>query len=154
MEKPSWEKLVDKKLDSQKNLIYILFVLLAVSLGYIYFQSVELNKEISDLNSKVESLEQLEENLENKIVASEQKLENSMTILSRNLISQIYSVSDDVSYLVNKIQECESSISDISSYLRSLSRKITINKQWYSNSYYLNVTDFQGGGLFGTSNSC
>ena len=138
MEKPSWEKLVDKKLDSQKNLIYTLFVLLAISLGYIYFQSVELNKEISDLNVKVESLEQLEENLENKIVASEQKLENSMTILSRNLISQIYSVSDDVSYLVSKVQECETKISDISSYLRSLSRKITINKTWYGNSYYLN----------------
>tara|TARA_B100000674_G_C37559623_1_gene786719 strand:+ start:120 stop:584 length:465 start_codon:yes stop_codon:yes gene_type:complete len=154
MEKPSWEKLVDKKLDSQKNLIYTLFVLLTISLGYIYFQSVELNKEISDLNVKVESLEQLEENLENKIVANEQKLENSMTTLSRNLINQIYSVSDDVSYLVKKVQECETKISDISSYLRSLSRKITIDYSWYSNSYYLNVTDFDGGLLFGNSNGC
>jgi hypothetical protein len=31
---------------------------------------------------------------------------------------------------------------------------ITLNKQWYGNSYYLSVTNFSGGGLFSNSNDC
>jgi len=154
MEKPSWEKLVDKKLDFQKNLIYVLFSLLVVSFGFIYFQSVELNKEISNLNSKLESLEQVEGNLEIKLVASEKKLENLITSVSRNVNNQIYTVNSDISYLLSKIQKCGASISEINNYIGNLSRRITLNKQWYSNSYYLNVTNFSGGGLFSSSNDC
>lgn len=154
MEKSSWEKLVDKKIDSQKNLIYVLFTLLIVSFGFMYFQSVEFNKEISNLNSKVQSLEQVEGNVEIKITASEKKLENLITTISRNLSNQIYSANSDISYLISKIQSCEASISAINTYIGSLSSKITINKQWYSNSYYLNVRNFSGGGLFGSSNDC
>jgi len=154
MEKPSWEKLVDKKLDFQKNLIYVLFSLLVVSFGFIYFQSVELKKEISNLNSKLQSLEQVEGNLEIKLVASEKKLENLITTVSRNVNNQIYTVNSDISYLVGKIQKCEASISEINNYIGSLSRRITLNKQWYGNSYYLTVTNFSGGGLFSNSNDC
>ena len=154
MEKPSWEKLVDKKIDSQKNLIYVLFTLLIVSFAFIYFQSVEFNKEISNLNSKVQSLEQVEKNVEIKITASEKKLENLITTVSRNLSNQIYSANSDISYLVSKIQRCEASISEINTYIGSLSSKITLNKQWYGNSYYLNVRNFSGGGLFSNSNDC
>ena len=137
MEQSSWNKLVDKKLNSQKKLIYLLLTLLILSLSYIFYQATLFSDSLEILES---DLDTAKNNISN-IQAKDNLTQDNLVRITAAIVN-----------LSNNLSGCVDTITDITDYLGDLSNNISISssKNWFDNSYtyYLNVEEFNYGYYF------
>ena len=134
MEQLSWNKLVDKKLKTQKKLIYTLFVLLILSLSFIFYQATlfgdRLEAGLEKNKTDISILQGKDKQTQDNLILVAQAIGNLRTNLSR----------------------CEDVITDITDYLGDLSNNISIrsSRNWINNSYtyILDIEEFNYGFYF------